>query len=719
MIDQVALRRLGLLLAAEAPAHPQKKLMFLAELARLGFAVDNPEAYNDSLLRNWPTTLSVLRCWRGGAPDYVPLFQGFPQSVPDEREYFVQRMLGFLVNRCLDYPAGHRLANGVVVPNWLFELEQFGADPISQFQDPDLFEAGRQRQLLRSGDEHTEWIGLKIVSPGEMDRQLLNYLRSNLYARSSIPEAARADLELLMEHFGPHVIEPERVVFRETRTYLLKACWNRGQWQTVQRLIGTATDWLRLFAALTGSEVSLAEKIRYPRLSRAQRRLVLERLEQLPGLEEDLRRYRGLWMALRRGLHPGQWGQRYPRVVQAFQALGEHRLRSFNSDIEIAFARGESLQVLARLAERPGLLARRLRALLLQNPQHQSQILQQVATIAEDVPLKIWLVLRGYFRQLPQAQYRTVINKKGGIYVAPLGQRPDSQCCDQLEQFFDGLIRQQLSGRPSWRGKKVWIDSRLRNYVVPLALRKASEGVQVWGRGTRVPLGTGRVLRLFVYWKQHQRRTDLDLSLIRFSSGMQYTGHVSYTRLQSEGIVHSGDLQSAPEGAAEFIDAELEVLKKDRRCRYLAPVVYRYCGDSFAQMDCQAGWMMRDQVDCNYQSFDVKTVQQKFDLSGQASYCCPVLVDLWEQQVHFVDLYVRGLEDRNRVEESVTNISTLAREMVRLGSWLPNYEELARLHLEARGATAVEHPEQADLTFGISGTDYAADRPAKILAELL
>lgn len=719
MIDQVALRRLGLLLAAEAPTHPQKKLMFLAELAGLGFAVENPEAYNDSLLRNWPTTLSVLRAWRGGEPDYVPLFQGFPQSVPDEREYFVHRMLGFLVNQCLDYPAGQRLANGVVVPNWLFELKQFGADPITQFQDPQLFEAGRQRQLQRSGDERTEWITLRLVSAAEMDRQLLDYLRSNLYARSSIPEAARADLELLMEHFGPEVIDPERVVFRETRTYLLKTCWNRGQWHTVQALIGTATDWLRLFAALTGSEVSLANKIRYPRLSRPQRRLVLERLEQLPGLEEDLRRYRGLWMALRRGLHPGQWAERYPRVARAFQALGEHRLRSFNSDIEMAFARGGSLQVLPRLAERPGLLARRVQALLLQNPQHQSQILEQVAAVAEKVPLKTWLVLRGYFRQLPQAQFRTVINKKGGIYVAPAGQRLDPECCGQLEQFFDGLVRQQLSSRPSWQGKKVWIDSRLRHYVVPLALRKASEGVQLWGRGTRVPLGTGNVLRLFVYWKQHQRRTDLDLSLIRFDAEMQYSGHVSYTRLKSEGIVHSGDLQSAPEGAAEFIDAELGVLKQDRQCRYLAPLIYRYCGDFFSQMDCHAGWMMRDRVDSNYKSFDVKTVQQKFDLTGQSSYCFPILVDLWEQQVLFIDLYVRGLDAHNRVEESVTNISTLAAEMVRLGNWLPNYQELARLHLEARGATEVAHPEEADLSFGLSGTDYAADRPARVLAELL
>jgi hypothetical protein len=41
------------------------------------------------------------------------------------------------------------------------------------------------------------------------------------------------------------------------------------------------------------------------------------------------------------------------------------------------------------------------------------------------------------------------------------------------------------------------------------------------------------------------------------------------------------------------------------------------------------------------------------------------------------------------------------------------------LHQQARGAETVERVEEADITFGISGNTYSADRVERILAELL
>ena len=49
---------------------------------------------------------------------------------------------------------------------------------------------------------------------------------------------------------------------------------------------------------------------------------------------------------------------------------------------------------------------------------------------------------------------------------------------------------------------------------------------------------------------------------------------------------------------------------------------------------------------------------------------------------------------------------------------LPNLHDLAVLHQRARGAVRVEHREEADITFGLSGQTYSADRMEKILAEL-
>jgi len=276
-----------------------------------------------------------------------------------------------------------------------------------------------------------------------------------------------------------------------------------------------------------------------------------------------------------------------------------------------------------------------------------------------------------------------------------------------------------MACKPSWQGKKCWIDPCLRKYTVPLQQRKASEGMLTLGRGTRIPLDSGKVLRLFVYWKERTRTTDLDLSLIQFDQNFNYSGHVSYRRLAAEGIVHSGDLQSAPLGAAEFIDMELSVLRELEGCRYVAPQIHRYGGDFFSVMDCQAGWMIRDQVDATYKSFDLKTVQNKFDLNGGASYALPIVIDLQESEIIFVDLYMRGLSQRNTAEGAVGDISIVTQEMARLGEMLPNLYDLALLHQQARGAKKVEQAEDADITFGRNGRTYSADRVERILAELL
>ncbi|MBX3167079.1 MAG: hypothetical protein KF760_06695 [Candidatus Eremiobacteraeota bacterium] len=718
MLSAIALRRLRLLSTAPSGVDLQSKLTFLAQLAGMGYRVENPEAYNDSVLYDFAQTVEVLKEMRGGKVDYTPLFSGFPDKVPEDRAYFIDRLIGFLVRDCLTYPQGTRLENGLVVPDWLFDLKEFGADPIAQMQDPKLRAAAKEQQAGRKQDTHVEWVSLRLADFAELEERALDYLRGNLYAKSSIQEMLRPDLEWLLGHFSAEQVDPAQVVFRETRTYLSKYYWERADYVMVARLCDTPTDFLRLFAALTGGDISLAEKTSYPKLKRAQRRVVLAGLERAANLEEDLRRYRGLWLAVGRGLHPGAEARDFPRAAAAFQILRNGTIRSFNSHIEMAFQSGASMQVLEKLAERPTLLARRLQQLLKANPGREEAIFSQFSRVAGQVPLKILLQLESYFRNQWRSDYRTILNKKGKLRVVRRPYILHGGVLERVADLLAGQARAQVAARPSWSGKTCWIDAALSKYTVPFQLRKASEGMLVLGRGTRLPLDTGKVLRLFVYWKQRQHRTDLDLSLLKFDEKMHSTGNVSYTRLASEGIVHSGDLQDAPLGAAEFIDVELSVVRKLPDCRYLAPQINRFCGDYFALMDCHSGWMIRDKVDARYESFDLKTVQNKFDLTGTSGYCLPILVDLQESEILFIDLYVTGRSQHNTAEAAVHDVSILCQQMVLLGQMLPNLYDLAVLHQQARGAVRVHRPEEAEITFGLSGQTYSADRMEKILSDL-
>ena len=717
MLQDFSVRRLHRIPVSPGSSDPRKKLVFLSELASMGYALENPEAYSDSVWEEYVPLLHTLRQMRGGDVEYVPLFQGFPSQVPEENEYFLRRVVGFWC----DHPL-MLAGRAETVRSLLFDLREFGADPITQRQIASLFKAGVEQQQARQGDEHTEWVSLRLAEPAEVEEAARDFLRANLYSRSSIQETLRPDMELLLRRFPPQDIDPTQVVFKETRTYLMKYFWERGERESLAGYCQTPTDLLRLFAALTEGDVSLCKPIRYPRLGRVERRFVLRCLECCRNLAEDLQAYRGLWLALGRGLHPGAHSGQFPRVAEAFAQLRRGRMPTFASQVEKALREKNSEAACRLLRSRPGLFARRLHQLLeLAGPDY-ARVLEEFAPLAPQIPLKNLLVMQSYFQTIESLPYRTIINKQGRILVMPnrpfrIAAGPEEQLLELLESSILSKIRSQFS---SWEGKRVWIDERLRRYTIPLQLRKASEGLLVLGRGTRLPLALEHVLRLFVYWKDGTKTTDLDLSLIQFGAELEYLGHVSYTHLAAAGIVHSGDLQSAPHGAAEFIDVDLAYLKKNhKRCRYLAPLVFRYRGDRFSDMQCHAGWMVRDKIDANYQTFDIKTVQNKFDLSANSSYAIPILVDVWAGELVYVDLYVSAVEQYNRVEGAVGDISIITGEMMRMLKTRPNLLALAEYHLRGRGASACENRQEADITFGLEGCDYSVQRMEGILSDLL
>ena len=717
----VALRRLGLVPVGPGPATSAKKTVFFAELAKLGYEVTNPDSYRDSALAEYEGLVEVLKAMRGGDVDYVPLFAGFPNEVPRQDEYFIRRVIGYLGNLIGCFESGEELDNGVIVPNWLFNVSRFGADPITQFQDAALSERGVAEQAARDRDQHVKWIRLRLKDWPDAETECKQLLHNSLYAKSSIKESLKPDLEFLLERFGTSDIDTERVTFKETRTYLSRYCWERDNLDAVQSLCSTPVDVLRLFAAVTDTDVSLAESIRFPKLTRPQRRTVMSILEGCPNLLEDLLRHKGLWLAIGRFLHPGEMGKKFPQTSKAFDAIRNGTAVTFNSRMEAAASDGNTEELIRVLRQRPGVFARRLHHALELADDHFQSVLESFASVAHDVPLKSLLVLETLFKTTDESPTRAVINKRGRIRVMDSTRKKlGTDKKDAVLRVLREAITRRLSNdKSSWQGRSVWIDERLRTYTVPLQQRKASDGLLTIGRGTQLPLDPGNVLRLFVYWQEANQRTDLDLSLIKYDSEMQYRGHVSYTNLKSGGIVHSGDLQSAPQGAAEFIDVDLSTVRKDKDVRYIASQVYRYCGDPFGQMQCHTGWMIREKVNADYKSFDIQTVQNKFDLTGTCSYAIPLLIDLTSCRIIFVDIYVNGVGQYNRVEGAYQDVSTITREMARMVDTRPNLYDLALHHVRGRNGEVVNAREEADMTIGFGGCDLNALQIETVLSELL
>jgi len=719
----IALRRLHCLaLPAGQGLPPAAEAVVRTELTALGFDVPAGafDGADPSWLARWPVVVAELRAMKGADVPHVPLFSGFPDQVPDPDLYLVRRIVGYLMGARLD--AGPAAAEQV---RWLFDLDAFGADPVTQRQTLAQFEAGVTDQAARAGDTSVPAIPLEVLDDAELDQALSRWLRSVLTAGSSVKEALHPDIGAVLAHLGADAVPVEAISIKETLALVLRLLWQLGDLDGVQATCRSATDVLRMFAALTGTDVSLGSTVRFPKLTRPQRRAVLGILETTPQLEEDMARHRGLWKAVVRSLHVGEHARRFPSTHAAVARLRAGTLDTFASRVEGALTIDDLDRALELLSERPGELARRFHHLLRRFPERSDDLVRTFDEVAERLPVKLLLTLRAYLRHIDVSTTRTVITKRGRVKVLdnPTRGQLGDRVVDRCQEVVEHALHARLRAKGSWAGQAVWIDPRLAAYTVPLQQRTASDGLLAVGRGTRMPLvdvgqALPEVLRLFVWWKQTARTTDLDLSVICFGGDWSYQGHVSFTQLKGAGMVHSGDLQDAPHGAAEFIDLTLACLPQG--VRFVAPQVHRYAGEGFHEATVHAGWMLRAHADASHASFDPATVMNKVDLSGTGAYAVPFLIDLHHQQMVNVDLFVGSRAFHNTAERSGADIATVCREVARFVETRPNLADLATLHAVARGAKLVTDREEAHVVFGI-GPDatFDAHRPEVLLAQLL
>jgi stress response protein SCP2 len=707
-IIEIGLNRAKLLaVSPNSEVSQNLKAIFLAELANLGYKVSNPEVYNDSILKNFDSIIKTLTTMKGGDVDYIPLFSGFPDRVSYDDVLILT--LGSLIDK-------FGLENYF---SWANDVEEFKGLTSSRPQTGSELTSGITDQSYRESDDHTEWTTITLSNDIEGD--VRKFLGNTLYAKSSIKETMKEDVDFLINHFGLEFLIVEKVVFKEVKSYVMNYLWTKGDLETLAKYIGTPTDILRMFAAITGSDISLAENIKFPKLSRPQRRFVLENIEKNSNIAENLNTYKGLWLSLGRYIHPGEYKSKFPKTFKAFDTLRNSKVATFNGVLESAIQARDLATVLSLVSKRPGIFGRKLHEIL-DVFSNKTGVVDTFRSVADQLELKNLLVLEKYFETINDSDFRTVINKRGKVIVFPNDKKGNltKDRVARLSEAIKAAIVSKITAAPlKFEDEtKVWIDPDLRNYVIPLSMRKQSDGLMNISRGTRIKFNSRQTLRLFNYWKESERRTDFDTSLICFDADMNYMDHVSYTNLSTGGISHSGDITSAPNGAAEFIDIDMTQIKPGTK--YLGIQVYVYSGEGFNQVEkSYAGWMMRENADGGRKSFDIKTVVNKFNMVGKGKYAIPMIVDVENSEIVFVDIFMNGSNSMNRVEGAVNDVSTVAREIVKMIDTKPNMLDLITYQVKASNAEIVETKEEATVTYGITECTHSVDRVDEILADLI
>ncbi len=481
----------------------------------------------------------------------------------------------------------------------------------------------------------------------------------------------------------------------------------------------SSTDVLRAAVAYSGGDPSLAstsERVRLERLSRPQRRALMQALDTAaqtnPSVLEDLHRHRSAWLRLAEQLHVGEW----KRLTAARDAIEHLRNRpapmGWQGELAALLPTRPSASTSARLGQlferNPGFAARALHHVLTTQGDQQGAVVEAFARVATRVDTPVLLAVEAAFQAEAKNRARVMLPKgevRARYRVEGQAKRLPGAVVDQVVDVCQNALKERFAALPALG--KVYVQPGLEDVIVPKGLRATSESVGVVTRGSLLPLNNEdtKVVRLFLWWKDtEQGRVDVDLSAVGVDEHFNSTDVCNFQSLKNEGLVHSGDLTSAPEGAAEFVDVRLNHLNSKTRYVLLAANVFK--GPVFAQMpECFVGWQERDRAQRG-EVHELKTVVEKFQVTAKAKGFVAAAFDVKERRLMWLDVPFSSTS-RASIHSSLDEVRTIAQDFQLYAASQAKVGHLIDLHIQARGGQRVASPDEADVVFSV------ATRPAK------
>lgn len=622
----------------------------------------------------YASVAAVIQKSLGAHVEYDPMYPGFPAEVMEAEE-------AALVANALH----HYWTEGRFKPRYSFfkpGLTRFHRWPLFK-NDPSTFTS------LDLGDED------------DFKNLFINLMK----ARSSLSETDRADLSWFFQNY-PNAADlvPEGIPFKENTAHILSLMldidFERGAREAEKRL-KTATDLLRLMTAMSGGDISLAESTWFRSFRRRERRLILGLMENMGNLEEDIKRHSGKWLRAGERLHPGEYP--FPKVKEIFRKLRNNEgLDTFAAKFDRAL-RKDVAGALELLRTRPGELARKL-DFLLRYFNSEEQVIEAFKGCAGQVSTRVLLQVLEHFRQRNRQRLAgRVFLPKGQIAKAFAVPDDRLEISEDYCRAVSGICREALitayAARPPLG--RVYVSEELKNYTVPFSQRSAAKALRTISRGSRVGVDPeAGTIRAFIWWKNGLYRTDIDLSAIILDDNWLYKDHVSYTNLRSGkyNICHSGDIVDAPNGACEYIDMDIESVRRHGG-RYAVFCILSYTQQPFCDLpECFMGWMERDEPMAG-EIYESTELVQKVDLTFNTRISLPVIFDLREKVFIWADLALRHHpEFNNNIEGNFSPITCICRAVAELKK--PNLYDLIQLHIAARG-TETRHKGEADVIFDL------------------
>ena len=704
--------------------------------------------------------LDLLDQESGADATHMPLFRGFPESVPGNTEtFYIDRVFAKLLQEpdqpcvlCGEAKTVHPVSPCAhLVCRSCWDGSDFSACPLClrRFDPDDPFLQPSFDEVSTPVPVRADRLRLLTLAPEDGARSVAADL---LARRAPLSAADRADLVVVLAEADPSWL-PDVIPVRETRALVLAELMSRFPSQ-VDDLIETTTDALRLLYVLMGADPGLrTPPVRRKSLPRATRRTVLGRLDRLPVelLVEDMLRHERAWKRVAENLHPFEFAARYPVAALAFAVLRQTKLdaaspagravlseaarhplvrleggrlsvNTFASRVEGAFSSARPEFALELLRARPGEMLRRLVQLsrALPTDSHVA-LVEAVATAVSDVSPVVLTAALGQVRT-PPGDLRLFFPRGGTtrIWTAVDEREPlPTELASALSAVLVGELLRRATALP--RVRRAFLDEELSRLAVPGSERGASSTLLRMTRGSSQPIPPDDSLRLFLHWVEPKgQRVDLDLSVAVFDEEWAFVGLCDYTRyrFEQDALVHSGDLTSAPgpAGSSEFVDLDLVALRRVGG-RYVLPVVFSYNDVPFDQLERGFAGVMRQPSGL----FDPASVEERFDLTGPAKILLPFGVDLCTKELRWYDVNLGAIGYGHNVARYGGQIALMAAALEevhgagdRVSLW-----ELSCWHAAARTDEVVVRCADGSIVGYLRGkTEELADFARRLTARL-
>lgn len=428
--------------------------------------------------------------------------------------------------------------------------------------------------------------------------------------------------------------------------------------------LDTTTDFLRLMVELSGGDISLQTKTKFKSVNRASRKRLLGYLDGLVARDErklgDVFRYRERFKRLDEVLHSRDYLE-YEYAAKVFEVAREAGNLSINSKLEFAFKHDDIPAVLTLLSDQPGLLIRNFNRIAKASKSFDVDVtvMTSLSKALEKASTKAILGFRQYLQNSQtDLTDRLFINKKGtGKAIPNTGEKLNEVVLRAAAFAVDTEIKERMP-----KGIFVY-EEGFEKVALPISNKQTANGFNVMPKGS-IDTIPAKNIRLFTYWREKDVRTDYDLSAVLLDANFKKIGQVSYTNIKGQGIIHSGDITSAPKGASEFIDIDTE--KLDSNVKYIVAQVNNFSGDTFDKVpESFFGYMALDGSEQG-KPFEALAVETKAELRGENNVAMPVVfergIDSWS--VKWINASLEGYGWGNATENNSLTASVLVRSFM-------------------------------------------------------